>query len=167
MRIETRARARALQALYAWEMRSAGSIARAAAATSRPGAPRAGAPRTALGVDADPRDLSRVADQVWDDLQVPSEQRRFASALVGTVASEREEIDAALADVTTNWRLERLGSIERSVLRLGTAELRRGETPPKVAIQESVRLADLYGSANSGRFVNGVLDALARRMGRL
>jgi N utilization substance protein B len=104
---------------------------------------------------------------LWDDLQVPSEQRRYASALVSSIAKESDDIDAALADVTTNWRLERLGSIERSVLRLGAAELRRGETPPKVAIQESVRLADLYGSAQSGRFVNGVLDALARRMGRL
>ena len=162
MRIETRARARALQALYAWEMRSAGSIVRAPA-----GSAHVGASRTALGVDADPRDLTRVAEQVWDDMQVPSDQRRLASALVSTVAKESDEIDAALSDVTTNWRLERLGSIERSVLRLGAAELRRGETPPKVAIQEGVRLADLYGSANSGRFVNGVLDALARRMGRL
>lgn len=162
MRIETRARARALQALYAWEMRSAGRTARAPVAPTR-----AGTSRAALGVDADPRDLQRVAEQVWDDMQVPSEQRRFASALVSSVAKESDDIDAALADVTTNWRLERLGSIERSVLRLGAAELRRGETPPKVAIQESVRLADLYGSAQSGRFVNGVLDALARRMGRL
>jgi N utilization substance protein B len=162
MRIETRARARALQALYAWEMRSAGRPASRSSASARPGASR-----VALGVDADPRDLPRVAEQVWDDLQVPSEQRRFASALVSSIAKESDDIDAALADVTTNWRLERLGSIERSVLRLGAAELRGGETPPKVAIQESVRLADLYGSAQSGRFVNGVLDALARRMGRL
>ena len=162
MRIETRARARALQALYAWEMRSAGSPA-----STPGGSPASSAVRGSLGVDADPRVLPRVADQVWDDMQVPSEQRRIASALVGTVAKESGAIDAALADVTTNWRLERLGSIERSVLRLAAAELRRGETPTKVAIQEGVRLAELYGSAQSGRFVNGVLDALARRMGKL
>jgi transcription antitermination protein NusB len=63
--------------------------------------------------------------------------------------------------------LERLGAIERSVLRLGGAELSIGETPPRVVIQEAVRLAERYGSAQSARFVNGVLDALARRMGRL
>jgi N utilization substance protein B len=143
-------------------MRSAGSATR-----ERTVAVHVAASRVALGVDADPRDLQRVADQVWDDMQVTMEQRRFASALVDIVARESEEIDHSIAEVTTNWRLERLGSIERSVLRLGAAELRRGETPPKVAIQESVRLADLYGSAQSGRFVNGVLDALARRMGRL
>ena len=69
--------------------------------------------------------------------------------------------------MTTNWRLERLGVIERSVLRVAAAELRRGETPPRVVIQEAVRLAERYGSEQSARFVNGVLDALARRMGRL
>jgi N utilization substance protein B len=163
MRVETRARARALQALYAWEMRGAGSATRSPAGTA--GAPAA--VQRALGIDADLRSLVRVADQVWDDLQVPPDQRAIASALVKTVAREGGAIDAALADVTTNWRLERLGSIERSVLRLGAAELRRGETPTKVAIQEGVRLAELYGSAQSGRFVNGVLDALARRMGKL
>src|SRR5690606_11856222 len=137
MRTETRARARALQALYAWEMRSAGSAARERATI----APESES-RVALGVGADPRDLPRLAEQVWDDMQVTMEPRRFASVLVNKVADEIEEIDAAIADVTTNWRLERLGSIERSVLRLGAAELLLGETPPKVAIQECVRLAD-------------------------
>lgn len=163
MRVETRARARALQALYAWEMRSAGS------GTPAPrGSPGVLPPERGARDDAaNTRSLVRVADQIWDDLCVPSDQRAIASALVDTVAKEGGAIDAALADVTTNWRLERLGSIERSVLRLGAAELRRGETPTKVAIQEGVRLAELYGSAQSGRFVNGVLDALARRMGKL
>jgi N utilization substance protein B len=57
--------------------------------------------------------------------------------------------------------------VERSVLRLGTAELQLGDTPVRVVIQEGVRLAERYGSAQSARFVNGVLDAIARRMGRL
>ena len=69
--------------------------------------------------------------------------------------------------VTTNWRLERLGHIERCVLRLAAAELLQGGTPPRVVIQEAVRLAERYGSSKSARFVNGVLDALARRTGQL
>ena len=135
-RVESRARSRALQALYAWDLRGE-------------------------------RDLDRVASQVWDDLSVPPDERRIAGLLVRTLIAERGGIDADLADVTTNWRLERLGAIDRSVLRLGAAELHRGETPPRVVIQEAVRLAERYGSAQSARFVNGVLDALARRMGRL
>lgn len=136
MRVETRGRARALQALYAWDMRAG-------------------------------QDLTRVAVRVWDDLAVSPEERKFASGIVRTVASAHEELDAALMAVTDNWRLERIGAIERSVLRLGAAELRRGEAPPRVVIQEAVRLAERFGSTASARFVNGVLDAYARRAGVL
>lgn len=136
MRIETRARSRALQALYAWDM--------------RPG-----------------EGLDRVAERVWDDLAVGPEERRRAWLLVGAVWRSRDELDRALAEVTTNWRLARLGAIERSVLRLGAAELLRGETPPRVVIKESMRLAERFGTPASARFVNGVLDAYARRSGLL
>lgn len=136
MRIESRARSRALQALYAWDM--------------RPG-----------------QSLDRVAVTVWDDLSVSPEERAIASRLVRVVAADGAKIDRELEAVTTNWRLERLGAIDRAVLRLAAAELSVGETPPKVVIQEAVRLAERYGSVQSARFVNGIVDALARRMGRL
>jgi N utilization substance protein B len=142
-RVETRARARALQALYAWDVR------RAAAS------------------GAGTVSLQRVAESVWDDLAVPADERRIANRLVAAVADQSASIDGVLADVTTNWRLERLGVIERSVLRLGAAELAVGETPSRVVIQEAVRLAERYGSAESAKFVNGVLDAFARYTGRL
>jgi N utilization substance protein B len=133
---ESRARSRALQALYAWDMRGE-------------------------------RDLERVAARVWDDLAVSADERRVAGVLIHVIAARRAELDRSLADVTENWRLERLGAIERSVLRLAAAELALGETPPRVVLQEAIRLAERFGSAQSARFVNGVLDALARRMGRL
>jgi N utilization substance protein B len=104
---------------------------------------------------------------VWDDLAVPPEERRLAGNLVRAVSSGGVDLDRALAEVTTNWRLERLGAIERCVLRLAAAELAAGETPPRVVIQEAIHLAERYGSARSAMFVNGVIDALARRMGRL
>ena len=135
-RVETRARARVLQALYAWDLRGE-------------------------------TQLERVATQIWDDLSVPPEEREWAGTLVGTVVQHGAALDDELADVTTNWRLERLGVIDRCVLRLGAAELQRGETPPRVVIQEAVRLAERYGTVKSAKFVNGVLDALARRMGRI
>ena len=135
-RIESRARARALQAFYAWDVRG-----------------REG--------------LERIAQHVWDDLGVGPEERKLAGRIVGEVVRNGRDLDRDLAAVTTNWRLERLGTIERSVLRLGAAELRLNEAPPKVIIQEAVRLAERYGTAQSARFVNGVLDALARRLGRL
>jgi N utilization substance protein B len=136
MRIESRARARALQALYACEMRGGKS-------------------------------LDRIATEVWDDLAVSPEERRLASLLVREVAKGADDIDNRLADLTTNWRLERVGAIERSVLRLGAAELMKGDTPPRVAIQEAVRLAERFGTSASAKFVNGVLDALARQAGMI
>jgi N utilization substance protein B len=104
---------------------------------------------------------------VFDDLAVDPEEREFASRLVATVADKCAELDADLAQVTNNWRLERLGAIERSVLRLAAAELDRNETPVKVVLQEAVHLAERYGTTRSARFVNGVLDAYARKLGRL
>jgi len=78
-----------------------------------------------------------------------------------------EQIDRDLAAVTTNWRLERLSAIDRSVLRLAATELRIGETPPVTVIKEAIHLAERFGTDASARFVNGVLDALARRLGRI
>ncbi|HVD60106.1 MAG TPA: transcription antitermination factor NusB, partial [Gemmatimonadaceae bacterium] len=109
----------------------------------------------------------KVADRVWFDLAVSPEERQFASGIVKTYARAQQQLDDRLIDVTDNWRLERIGAIERSVLRLGAAELEQGETPPRVVIQEAVRLAERFGSSSSARFVNGVLDAYARRAGVL
>ena len=136
MRLETRARARALQAIYAWDLRGE-------------------------------KDLDRVSAQIFDDLAVTADERRVAGLLLRTLRDHRKDIDAQLAEVTTNWRLERLGVIERCVLRLAAAELTGGETPPRVVLREAIRLAERYGNPDSARFVNGVLDALARKMGRL
>ncbi|MBC8085965.1 MAG: transcription antitermination factor NusB [Phycisphaerae bacterium] len=135
-RVETRGRARALQALYAADMR-------------------------------DFTQLKRIASQVFDDLSIVPDERKFASQLIATVADHGAEIDAALADVTVNWRFERLGAIERSVLRVAAAEFRRETVPVKVVLKEAVRLAERFGSERSAQFVNGVLDAYARRLGRL
>lgn len=111
--------------------------------------------------------LERVAVQIWDDLSVDPDERRLAGAFVRTLVKDGRELDRELSDVTTNWRLERLGVVDRCVLRLAAAELHQGETPPRVVIQEAVRLAERFGTAKSAKFVNGVLDALARRMGRM
>ena len=135
-RAETRGRARALQALYAADLRGMA-------------------------------DLRRIAITVFDDLAVAPDERDFATRIIATVNEYGETMDRELAAVTENWRFNRLGAIERSVLRLAAAELSRGETPVKVVIQEAVRLAERYGTGRSARFINGVLDAHARKLWRL
>ena len=85
-------------------------------------------------------------------------------SLLGTLDDHGAEIDDALRRALQNWRLERLAAIDRAVLRIGAAELLHGEDiPPKVAIQEAIRLAEAYGGEDSPRFVNGVMDALYKQ----
>lgn len=136
-RLETRARSRALQAIYAWDVR--GRV----------------------------QDLTQVARIVWDDIGIPRDERMFAQLMVAAVERDIVAIDADLESITTNWRLDRLGAVERCVLRLGAGELRQMDTPAKVVLQEAVRLAERFGSEQSAKFVNGVLDALARRLEKL
>lgn len=74
------------------------------------------------------------------------------------------EVDRELESALENWRLDRLSSIDRGVLRLGATEiLFLDDIPPRASIQEAVRLAEQYGGNPSPAFVNGVLDALYRR----
>lgn len=91
------------------------------------------------------------------------ESRDFLRALVDLVGNNREKIDTELEHSLTNWRLDRLSVIDRNILRLAAAELLYDkEIPPAVAIQEAIVLAEKYGTNESPRFVNGVLDALRK-----
>jgi len=90
-----------------------------------------------------------------------------AEELASDVVAEVGILDAEAARASENWRLSRIGVVERNILRLGIHELRRGAVPPKVAIDEAVRLAHWFGGARAPGFVNGVLDGIARATGRL
>jgi N utilization substance protein B len=90
-----------------------------------------------------------------------------AEALAAGVLSDRATLDEAVARAAENWRMSRIAVVERNILRLGILELRRGEVSPKTAIDEAVRLAHWFGGARAPAFVNGVLDGVARALGRL
>jgi len=86
----------------------------------------------------------------------------FALVLLQGVAAHREAVDRAITDHAPGWPLAQVAPVDASILRLGTYELLFGDSPAKVAINEAVELAKEYGSDSSGRFVNGVLGAIAR-----
>ncbi|MBR1609322.1 MAG: transcription antitermination factor NusB [Kiritimatiellae bacterium] len=96
-----------------------------------------------------------------------SKARAFAETIVRARTAHAAEIDDAISRRLKNWTLDRLGSEERAVLRVAAAELLflEGEdrAPDPVIINEAVDLAKYFGSNESGRFVNGILDAMARR----
>lgn len=136
LRAETKARARALQMLYAWEL--TGNLPIAETAT-----------RLARLTGPDPLVFDR------------------AEALATGVVAAADSLDRETEAAADNWRLSRIGTVERNILRLATYELRLGEEPPKVVINEAVQLAHWFAGAKAPAFINGVLDRIAHSLGRL
>jgi N utilization substance protein B len=92
----------------------------------------------------------------------------FMKQLLQTVRAKQKEIDEVITRAAPEWPLERIAPIDRNVLRLGLSELLyadRAQVPAKVAINEAIELAKSFGSASSGRFVNGVLGAVYIELG--
>ena len=99
----------------------------------------------------------------WLTNEAELEVRRFADELVRGVSKELAAIDALLAQHSTNWKITRMAAVDKNVLRLAAYELmHRPEIPVKVTINEAVEIAKRYGTAESGAFVNGILDNIAR-----
>ena len=90
-----------------------------------------------------------------------------AEALASGIIGEVRDLDAQAAYAAENWRIDRIATVERNILRLGIYELKHGAVPGKVAIDEAVRLAHWFGGSRAAGFVNGVLDGVARTLGRL
>ena len=136
MRNRNRARGWALQALYAWEAR--GAI---------------------------PEEMMRVLVGLFSTLNVSAANRPYAEVLVRLVSVNLPRVDRMVEEALTNWRMSRLSVIDRNILRLGVAEmLFVDDVPPRITIREMVMLAEKYGTHESPRFVNGVLDAVMRRV---
>jgi transcription antitermination protein NusB len=86
----------------------------------------------------------------------------FARETAEGVAGRAADLDRRIDEATEDWPADRLGALERNVLRIGIYELERGEVPPEVAIDEAVRLAKRYASDEAGKLVNGILGRVAR-----
>jgi len=86
----------------------------------------------------------------------------FARELAETVAARAPELDRRIDDVSEGWPADRLGVLERNILRVGISELEGGTVPPEVAISEAVGLAKRYASDEAARLVNGILARVAR-----
>jgi transcription antitermination protein NusB len=137
VRDRSRAREWALRVLYAWETR-----------------------RAEEGLEA-------VLEEFLARRVVAPARKPYLRRLIAALDADMPAIDAELQRSLTNWRLERLSVIDRNVLRLGATEMIHfADVPPRVSIQEALNLADRYGTDRSPGFVNGVLDALMRRLPR-
>ena len=107
--------------------------------------------------------LARVLEAFPAELQAPAPSVDFARELVTGVAAHAEALDEAIRAASFLWRVERMGRIDRNILRLAAFELlHQPETPARVILDEAIELAKRYGGEESRSFVNGVLDGLAR-----
>ncbi len=117
-------------------------------------------------LDANPVELDALFARFRNETRPPAKARDFAEAIVRNVAANMEAIDGMISRHVKHWRLSRIGSVERNVLRMAIGEmLYHRETPPAVVINEAIDIAKYFGTAESGRFVNGVLDTIRKELG--
>jgi N utilization substance protein B len=109
--------------------------------------------------DLSPQEPAKLEAKFWRAAKAADSTREFANSLFEGAAKEVAALDELIVKHAENWRFERLAAIDRAILRLGIHELRAGETPFKVVLNEAVGLAKKFSSEESGAFVNGILDA--------
>jgi N utilization substance protein B len=102
-----------------------------------------------------------------DDAEATPEVKAFAHELVTGALAQRGGIDGLIASAAENWELSRLAAVDRNILRLAVYELScRTDIPAKVSINEAIELGKRYSTAQSGAFINGILDRVRRDLGR-
>lgn len=113
-------------------------------------------------VDLNPdTDLASIRDMIAERIS-DYKLMEFSHSLFLGVIENREELDAALQQVSQNWRLSRMAATDRAVLRLGAFELLKTDTPRAIVIDEAIKLGKKFGDESSQQYVNGVLDKLGR-----
>lgn len=116
-----------------------------------------------------PEEIDQALADFWNDKdRNPSERdQAYTDEVILGVIEKQREIDRTLSKYTKNWDIDRLGILDRVVLRLAVYEmLFRGDIPPVVSINEAVEIAKAYSGKGSGRFVNGVLDRIQKELDR-
>jgi len=104
----------------------------------------------------------------WDLTEQPlatlfdGEPDAFASQLASAVAAEAPALDVRITAASKDWPADRLGTLERNILRIGVYELEEGTVPAEVAINEAVLLAKRYATEEAARLVNGILGRIRR-----
>ena len=117
------------------------------------------------GLDVSRGNLKETIDLFWKNFDVPEKVKAFSSILVEGAWNNRKQIDTLIGGCAENWSVERMSRVDRSILRMAVYELLYcRDIPPKVAINEAIDLGKLFGSENSGAFINGVLDALYTKL---
>jgi transcription antitermination protein NusB len=113
-------------------------------------------------LDMNPTDkLDEVFASFWRENKSDVRSRAFAEETVRGVVAARKPIDEMISSVARNWNIRRMGGVDRNVIRMAIYEMQNhADVPPAVVINEAVDLAKYFSSAESGKFVNGILDRI-------
>jgi N utilization substance protein B len=115
-----------------------------------------------LDVTRDPahQEVSRV---FWSVTPADADVVEFADSVVAGVCAQTERIDALITEASHNWKVARMSYVDRNILRLAVFEfLEKADVPPMVSINEAIELGKRFGTNESGAFINGILDRIAR-----
>lgn len=105
----------------------------------------------------------RVVANFWDENPTDDETREFGQRLFTGTMAQLETIDETLTQFSAHWKLHRMAAVDRNVLRLAIYELVHcADIPTKVTLNEAIEIAKKFGSEESGAFVNGILDQVAK-----
>lgn len=114
--------------------------------------------------DMSQQDFGKLESKFWKGAKAAEQTRTFANQLFEGAAHDATALDELVVKYAENWRLERISTIDRAILRLALHEMRATDTPPKVVINEAVELAKKFSSEEAGRFVNGILDSYRKTL---
>lgn len=107
----------------------------------------------------DHREIEEAIALFWNNFEVLKGAMDFSERLVKGVEQHREELDRIIEQYSSNWRVDRMAHVDRTILRIATYEiLYCDDIPPRVAINEAIDIGKKYGSEDSGAFINGILD---------
>ncbi|MBE0497964.1 MAG: transcription antitermination factor NusB [Campylobacterales bacterium] len=107
------------------------------------------------------KNIAEHSDEILEEKKIRNKQRDFAMDLFKGVIEHLDEIDEKIIASLKDWEFDRLGSIERATLRLGGYEILFGELDSAVIINEAIEITKAFGTEQSPKFINGVLDAIA------
>jgi N utilization substance protein B len=117
------------------------------------------------GLDVSGGNAKEAIDLFWENFAAPEQVRTFSCILIEGAWNNRKQIDTLIGSCAENWSVERMSKVDKSILRMAVYELLHcRDIPPKVAINEAIDLGKIFGSENSGAFINGVLDALYAKL---
>ncbi|MBV5334245.1 MAG: transcription antitermination factor NusB [Sulfuricurvum sp.] len=108
------------------------------------------------------KSIADFSDEIMEEKKIRNKQRDFAMDLFRGVTEHLVAVDEAIEKHLKDWDFDRLGSIERATLRLGAYEIMYGELDSAVIINEAIEVTKAFGSEQSPKFINGVLDAISK-----